>query len=140
MKLMDILTLPSFYKDRLPKVNAVSISNFDISVEDKINCSCKSNNKHITKISFTEINYIKPESLCVCDCDCQSFTFEFAFIINRANGLLYPEKYLNLAAKKKNTYSHLTACKHIIKFAQFIYHKSNLINNHTLKEIMKDVE
>jgi hypothetical protein len=139
MKLMDILTLPSFYKDRLPKVNAVSISNFSINTDNIINCSCITNNKHITKISFTEIVDITPQSLCVCDCNCDSFKFEFAYVLNKNNGLLYPENYPNLSAKKKNTYSHLCGCKHTIKFAQYIYHKSNILNNTILKEIEKNV-
>ena len=134
---MNILTLPSAYKDRLKKVSDVGITHFDINTDNIINCNCITNGKHITRISFIEIKEITPHSLCVCDCDCKSFAFEFAHAIRDANGLLYPEKYPDLTAKKKNIYSHLCGCKHITKFAQFIYHKSNLINTTILKEILK---
>jgi len=125
---MNILTLPSYYKDRYNKVKDVNISNFILDTKNnKINCSCISNNKHITKISFDKD--VTTNSNCFVDCDCESFKFEFSYITNLNNGLLYPEKYPYLAAKQKNTLSHLSSCKHIIKFAQFIHQRSVLIIN-----------
>ena len=130
MKLSNILTLPAHYKDRISKVNEVSISNFVLDLEkDQINCSCRASNKYTTRISFLDIKEILSNSPIQVDCNCQSFTFEFAHAVGLDNGLLFPDNFPNLAAKNKNKYSYLSSCKHLIKFAQFIFHRSVLINN-----------
>lgn len=133
MDLRDILTIPSFYKERHDKVHAVTISNVNIS--SGFICSCLSNNKYITKIQFVD-GIVKPESKILVDCVCPSFNFEFMNSIYRADGLLYVNRFMNLPARVKNTYSHLSGCKHLIKFAQFIFHKSDLVD----KEFKKSLE
>jgi hypothetical protein len=125
MILHDILTLPSFYKDRHDKVMAVSITN--VLVDGSFTCSCISNNKYQTKIQFIE-GEIKSNSKILVDCQCASFNFEFMNSIFRSDGLLYVNRHMNLPAKNKNKYTHLSGCKHLIKFAQFLFHKSNIYN------------
>lgn len=127
MQLSNILTLPSHYKDRQKNVDSVSISNFVLD-KDLFICSCISNRKYTTKIYFLD-NTIIPTSTVQVDCTCSSFNFEFSYAVGLSNGLIYPDKYLDLSAKKKNIYSHLSACKHIITLAQFIHHRSVIINN-----------
>ena len=39
----------------------------------------------------------------------------------------YLNKYPDLRAKEKNKYQHITGCKHIIKFAQYIFQRKSLI-------------
>jgi len=127
LKLMDLLTISDIVRQK--RVLAVTISNFKVDVsEDSINCNCVSNRQYMTEIKL--LNIVNPQAICFCDCTCKSFMFEYANTIHKNNGLIYPDRYPDLAAKNKHNFG----CKHIIKFAQYIYHRSTLIKREVNKK------
>lgn len=130
MKLMDLLTISDIARQK--RVLAVTISNFKVNtINTSINCECVSNGKYITQINL--LNDIGPQAICTCNCTCKSFMFEYANIIHKNNGLIYPDRYPDLAAKSKHKYNF--GCKHIIKFSQYIYHRSTLIKREVNKNV-----
>lgn len=124
MKLQNILNLLSYYKDRQNKVNQVLILKPSfIKEEDGIVCKC------FTGKYNTFIKLLNNDDILV-DCECDSFKYEFSEAIKKDESLLFKEKYPDIIFKNKTKnkgYNHLTGCKHLIKFANFIFHNLNKI-------------
>jgi len=132
LKFKNILNVLSYYKERQKKIDQVMILSPRFERDkDTITCFCTTGRYNIVIKLSKDINI---ESDCWVDCECQSFAYEFANAIRPVNGLLNPTKYPDLRAKEKNKYQHVTGCKHIIKFAQYIFHRKSLIS----KEVKLD--
>jgi hypothetical protein len=127
MKLINILQLPAYYKDRYKNINAVNILDFKIDKDfenGSITCSANTG-KYNIKIMFSGDKITTDMDIRV-DCECKSFAFEFSKSIRDAGGLIYEDKYPDLVGKK-NKYHLICGCKHLIQFGKFIYQRRIII-------------
>jgi len=127
MQLINILNIPSKYRERHNKVKNVIISDFDIVLTDNYRIF-KANTGYVTQIAFNISELIRPTSEIFVDCQCKSFQFEFAETLKRYKGLLLPENYNNINYK---TNTVISGCKHLIYFARYIFEKRSIFDRKT---------
>jgi len=123
MHLIDIVNIPSKFRDRYDQIKAVRLSKIQTEVTDTYRIFKATTDKgYITQVAFNITDEIKPMSVIKVDCTCKSFMFEFAEVIGRYNGLLLPEKYNKIyyTKRKKNVNVTLTGCKHLISLGRYI--------------------
>ena len=125
MKLKDFTKLPTLYRNREEKVNAVTISNVVVNEEnggETVTISAVTNGKHETKI---QMNRKTGETKVFCDCE--SFYFEFSYVLFKHKALLDEEYFINLwkrakprkTNRRKNPYNIPAGCKHVIRLARY---------------------
>ena len=124
LKFKNILSLPSYLKDRIDKVKILTPNITNIKKEDNSIIISGVTNRHNQTIIFLdkEITY---NTYVKVDCDCESFRFEFAYIIN--DSLINPRSYPKVPPKNKNPKGVKGVCKHIIALANLIDKKKTSI-------------
>ncbi len=143
MQLINILNMPSYFQKRRPSLNYIPlddvnyqfIDNKYVITADAISSDGKSK-YHLTLI--IEDVTINANSKIRVDCDCPSFKYEFAYAVGQNDGLIYNKDYISKRPKKRNIYSHVTGCKHLVRLGQLIFRRKNLIKPVETKIEIKD--
>jgi hypothetical protein len=124
MHLINILNIPSKYRNRYEKIKLVKLYDLKITETDKFRIF-SGNTGYITEIAFNKNQKIDTTSEIRVNCTCKSFEFEFAEVINKANGLLYPKDFSNQVSNKIKL---LSGCKHLIFLARHIFERRSIFD------------
>ena len=132
MQLINILNIPSKYRDRYAKVKNVFISKLEIEMTDEYRVFIATTgtnvkSQYLTLIAFKLGEKIRADSEIKVECGCKSFEFEFANTLARYNSLI-ENKNIKRQTKVSNKIGIVSGCKHLIFLGRYIFDRKDNFN------------
>ena len=131
IKFNNFLNFPTYYKNRQQRIIQVSVSIIDYQKTDnELFVQAIANNKYNVSVSITNLKSKETKVNCTCD----SFKYEFAKSLDKVDGLLNREYYVNIWKKgyirktrrRSNPFNIPSGCKHVIATCRMIRRKFNI--------------